>query len=101
VDAKAEKIALFRYGLIANLVFEPLPPGELTRRAEEIVAVITRFPASQRTSCPWTRCWTGHSATATGASKRWRPNRGRTADNPASSRRSLPISTNVSNGKPA
>ena len=33
MDAKAEKIALFRYGLIANLVLEPLPRGELTRRA--------------------------------------------------------------------
>src|ERR1700746_2596512 len=38
MDAKAEKIALFRYGLIAPLVLEALPRGELTRRAEEIAA---------------------------------------------------------------
>ena len=35
MDAKAEKIALFRYGLIAPLVLEALPRGELTRRAED------------------------------------------------------------------
>ena len=38
MDAKAEKIALFRYGLIAPLVLEALPRGELTRRAAEIAA---------------------------------------------------------------
>jgi len=38
MDAKAEKIALFRYGLIAPLVLEALPRGELTRRAQEIAA---------------------------------------------------------------
>ncbi len=30
MDAKAEKVALFRYGLIAPLVLESLPRGELT-----------------------------------------------------------------------
>jgi transposase InsO family protein len=50
MDAKAEKIALFRYGLIAPLVLEPLPRGELTRRAEEIAARHYDIPASQRTS---------------------------------------------------
>ena len=50
MDAKAEKIALFRYGLIAPLVLEPLPRGELTRRAEEIAARHYEIPASQRTS---------------------------------------------------
>ena len=33
MDAKSEKIALFRFGAIASLVLEPLPRGELTRRA--------------------------------------------------------------------
>jgi hypothetical protein len=33
MDAKTEKIALFRYGLIAPLVLRTLPRGELTRRA--------------------------------------------------------------------
>ena len=34
MDAKGEKIALFRYALVAPLVLEALPRGELTRRAE-------------------------------------------------------------------
>ena len=50
MDAKAEKLALFRYGLIASLVLETLPRGELTRRAEEIAARQYDFPDSQRTS---------------------------------------------------
>ncbi len=50
MDAQAEKIALFRYGLIAPLVLEPLPRGELTRRAEEIAARHYDIPASQRRS---------------------------------------------------
>ena len=50
MDAKAEKVALFRYGLIAPLILEPLPRGELTRRAEEIAARHYDIPASKRTS---------------------------------------------------
>jgi len=50
VESKAEKIALFRYGLIAPLVLEPLPHGELTRRAQEIAARHYEIPGSQRTS---------------------------------------------------
>jgi transposase InsO family protein len=50
MDAKAEKIALFRYGLVAPLVLETLPRGELTRRAQEIAARQYEIPASQRTS---------------------------------------------------
>jgi len=50
MDAKAEKIALFRYGLIAPLVLETLPRGELTRRAEEIAARNYEIPYSQRIS---------------------------------------------------
>jgi len=50
MDTKAEKIALFRYGLIAPLVLESLPRGELTRRAEEIAARTYEIPYSQRTS---------------------------------------------------
>lgn len=48
MDAKAEKIALFRYGLIASLVLEPLPRGELTRRAEEIAGRHYDMPDSKR-----------------------------------------------------
>jgi putative transposase len=50
MDAKAEKIALFRYGVIAPLVVETLPRGELTRRAEEIAARSYEIPYSRRTS---------------------------------------------------
>jgi transposase InsO family protein len=47
-DNKAEKIALFRYGLIAPLVLEPLPRGELTRRAQQITARLYDIPYSTR-----------------------------------------------------
>lgn len=50
MDDKAEKIALFRYGLIAPLVLEALPRGELTRRAEEIAARTYEIPESGRRS---------------------------------------------------
>ena len=50
MDAKADKIALFRYGVIASLVLEPLPRGELTRRAQEIAARHFDIPHSKRTS---------------------------------------------------
>ena len=50
MESRAEKIALFRYGLVAPLVLEPLPRGELTRRAEEIAARHYEIPGSQRTS---------------------------------------------------
>ena len=50
MDPKAEKTALFRYGLIAPLVLETLPRGELTRRAQEIAARSYEIPHSQRTS---------------------------------------------------
>lgn len=50
MDARAEKIALFRYALIAPLVLELLPRGELTRRAEEIAARNYEMPYSQRTT---------------------------------------------------
>src|SRR5881398_3655955 len=50
MDAKAEKLALFRYGVIASLVIEPLPRGELTRRAQEIDARHFDIPDSKRTA---------------------------------------------------
>src|SRR2546427_4653116 len=48
MDNKAEKIALFRYGLIAPLVLETLPRGELTRRAQQIAARLYDIPHSAR-----------------------------------------------------
>src|SRR2546427_841480 len=50
MDDKAEKIALFRYGLVAPLVLEALPRGELTRRAQQIAARHYDIPGSQRIS---------------------------------------------------
>lgn len=49
MDGRAEKIALFRYGLIAPLVIERLPHGEMMRRAREIAAHQYQFPNSGRT----------------------------------------------------
>ncbi len=50
MDPKSEKIALFRYGLIAPLVLEALPRGELSRRALEIASRQYDIPCSKRTS---------------------------------------------------
>jgi putative transposase len=50
MDAKAEEIALFRYALIASLVIETLPRGELSRRAEAIASRQYEIPGSERTS---------------------------------------------------
>src|SRR5881296_3373018 len=48
MDAKAEKIALFRYGLIATLVLEKLPRGEMIRRARELAEHEYDIPFSDR-----------------------------------------------------
>src|SRR6266487_392807 len=48
MDVKAEKLALFRYALIAPLVLEALPRGELSRRAEEIASRLYDIPGSKR-----------------------------------------------------
>src|SRR2546426_12657468 len=48
MDAKAEKIALFRYGLVATLVLEKLPRGELIRRARELAEHEYDIPFSDR-----------------------------------------------------
>jgi transposase InsO family protein len=50
MDAKAEKLALFRYAVIAPLVLEALPRGELTRRAQEIASRHYDIPDSKRIS---------------------------------------------------
>ena len=48
-DSKSEKVALFRYGLIATLVLERLSRGELMRRARELAALEYDIPFSART----------------------------------------------------
>ncbi|MGA2261413.1 MAG: DDE-type integrase/transposase/recombinase [Acidobacteriota bacterium] len=48
MDPKSEKIALFRYGLVAPLVIEVLPRGELCRRAREIASRQYDIPYSKR-----------------------------------------------------
>ena len=50
MDPKSEKIALFRYGLVATLVIEILPRGELSRRAQEIASRQYDIPYSKRSS---------------------------------------------------
>src|SRR6266487_310993 len=49
-DPKSEKVALFRYGLIATLVLEQLSRGELMRRARELAALHYEIPFSERTT---------------------------------------------------
>jgi putative transposase len=49
-DPKSEKVALFRYGLIATLVLEKLSRGELMRRARELAALEYDIPSSARTT---------------------------------------------------
>ena len=48
MDSKGEKIALFRYGVIATLVLEKLPRGELIRRARELADREYDIPFSNR-----------------------------------------------------
>jgi transposase len=50
MNPKSEKIALFRYGLVATLVVEVLPRGELSRRAREIASRQYDIPYSKRSS---------------------------------------------------
>ena len=49
-NPKSEKIALFRYGLIATLVLEKLSRGEMMRRARELAGLHYDIPFSQRTT---------------------------------------------------
>src|SRR5438309_11762236 len=83
MDDKAEKVALFRYGLIAPLVLETLPRGELTRRAQQIAARLYDIPHSGRrqvsvdTLLDWTLRYRRNGL------PRCRPNRDRTAGKPA------------------
>jgi len=49
-DPKSEKVALFRYGLIATLVLEKLSRGELVHRARQLASLHYEIPFSERTS---------------------------------------------------
>ena len=49
-DPKSEKVALFRYGLIATLILEKLSRGEMMRRARELAALDYDIPFSVRTT---------------------------------------------------
>ena len=64
VDDKSEKIALFRFGLIAPLMLETLPRGELTGVLRRLLPATStsRIPVAPRFR--WTRYWTGGSAIA-------------------------------------
>jgi hypothetical protein len=79
LNPKAEKLALFRFGLVASLVIEALPRGELTRRAEEIAARQYDFPDRAAAPSVSVRCWNGPNAIAQAGSKRSPPSRVRTA----------------------
>ena len=72
MDAKAEKMALFRYGH-APLVLETLPRGELMQRAQEIAARHYEIPGSNGLRFPSIACCTGPGVTASVVSKPWLP----------------------------
>jgi putative transposase len=94
MDDKTEKVALFRYGLIAPLVLETLPRGELTRRAQQIAARLYDFPHSTRrqvsvdTLLDWTLRYRRNGL------EPCRPNRARIAARPAPSRPRPPLLSN-------
>jgi len=73
MDDKAEKVALFRYGLIAPLVLETLPRGELTRRAHELAARLYDIPHSTRRQVSVD---TGRTVSQTASGPRTDPRRG-------------------------
>jgi hypothetical protein len=83
MDTKPEKLALFRYGLIASLVIERLPRGELTRRARRSPPAPATSPIPNGRGFASIPCSIGRYATATAVSKHWLPNRARTGDSPA------------------
>jgi hypothetical protein len=76
-DAKTEKMALLRYGLIAPLVSETLPRGEVMQRARAIAARHYVIPGSHGLRFPSIACCTGPGVTARVVSKPWLPSLGR------------------------
>jgi len=99
MESKAEKIALFRYALIAPLVLEALPRGELTRRAQEIAARPYEIPASQRTSVTVDTLLDWALRYRRGGFEALAPNLARTGDSPAPLPLSSPISSNASSAR--
>jgi hypothetical protein len=99
MDAKAEKLALFRYGVIASLVIETLPRGELTRRAQEIAARHYDIPDSKRTSVSVDTLldWAGRYRH--GGFEALAPKPRQDRGSPAPSPRNWPASANASNAK--
>jgi Helix-turn-helix domain len=99
MDAKAEKLALFRYGVIASLVIETLPRGELTRRAQEIAARHYDIPDSKRTSVSVDTLldWAGRYRH--GGFEALAPKPRQDRGSPAPSPRNWPASSNASNAK--
>ena len=75
MDAKAEKMALFRYRH-APLVLETLPRGELMQRKRSPLGTM-RSPAPNGLRFPLISCCTGPGVTARVVSKPWLPNLGR------------------------
>ena len=94
MDDKPEKLALFRYGLIAPLVLDTLPRGELTRRALEIASRLYDIPQSTRRQVSVDTLLDGPCAIAATAFPHSLPNLERTKVNSASSRRRPPPSLN-------
>ena len=85
-DPKSEKIALFRYGLIATLVLETLSRGELMRRARELATLRYDIPSSGRNSVSvatllkWARRYRKGGLEALGTNRRKDRGRSRVID---------------------
>ena len=99
MDAKAEKLALFRYGLIAPLVIETLPRGELTRRAQEIAARHYDIPDSKRTTVCVDTLLDWALRYRNGGFEALSPNRARTGASSVPSPRNWPASSNASSAR--
>src|SRR5712691_5929564 len=85
-DPKSEKVALFRYGLIATLVLETLSRGELMRRARELASLRYDIPSSGRNSVSvatllkWARRYRKGGLEALGTNRRKDRGRSRVID---------------------
>ena len=71
MDAKSEKIALFRFGAIASLVLD-CRAANLPAAPRRLLPVTSTFPLPNAPRFRSIHCWTGRSAIATAALKPWR-----------------------------
>jgi len=86
-----QAIALFRYGLIADFIHQPLGSPGLYARLREKAAADYTIPGSSRVRVAPRRCATGSRPTGAAASTRWRPRAAPTGASPAHCPRRWPM----------